>query len=52
VPVPGGRVAGNSLVWARLTFAPLVTTRIRVLVTRPVDAWSRITEVEAFEPAR
>ncbi len=47
--VPGGTVTNNNLVWRQLTFAPLATTKIRVLVTAVADGvWSRITEVEAY----
>src|SRR5262249_24210389 len=46
--VPGGAITNNNLVWRKVTFAPLATSRIRVLVSRSVDGWSRITEVEAY----
>jgi hypothetical protein len=47
--VPGGTVTNNSLVWRKFTFAPLATTKIRVVVTAAADGvWSRITEVEAY----
>ncbi|MBA2259336.1 MAG: S8 family serine peptidase [Acidobacteria bacterium] len=52
VPVPDGTITGNTLVWRQLTFAAITTTRIRVWVTRPVDVWSRITEIEAYESAQ
>jgi subtilisin family serine protease len=52
VVVPGGNVAGNNLVWRQFLFAPLTTTRIRVLVTSSADQWSRITEVEARGPGQ
>src|SRR5260221_9779934 len=47
--VPGGSVSGNALVWRQLTFAPLTTTKIRILITATGDAWSRLTEVEAYQ---
>jgi NedA-like, galactose-binding domain/F5/8 type C domain len=48
-PVPGGAVTNNNLVWRRLTFTALATSKIRVLVTETADGlWSRITEVEAY----
>jgi hypothetical protein len=46
--VPGGTIAGNTLVKRSVTFAPISTTKIRVYVTGTVDGWSRLTEVEAF----
>jgi subtilisin family serine protease len=46
--VPGGAVTGNNLVWRQFTFAPVTTSRIRVLVTNGLSAHSRITEVEAY----
>lgn len=46
--VPGGVVRGNTLVWKPVVFAPLTTSRIRVLVERARDASSRIVEVEAY----
>ena len=46
--VPGGTVSGNTLVWSRVTFAPLTTTRIRILITGALDTWSRVTEIEAY----
>jgi hypothetical protein len=49
--VPGGSITGNRQVWTRLTFPPFTTDRIRVLITRTADAWSRIVEVEAWSPA-
>ena len=49
--VPGGIVSGNTLVWRQLTFAPLTTTKIRVLITGTSDSWSRVTELEAYSQA-
>jgi hypothetical protein len=47
--VPGGAVTSNNLVWRQIQFAPLSTTKIRVLVNGSADAlWSRIAEVEAY----
>ena len=48
VTVPGGSVAGNNKVWRKFTFAPVTTTKIRVLVNGSLENFSRITEVEAF----
>lgn len=49
----GGR-AGNNKVWSRFTFAPVTTTKIRVLVGgAPTSGghYSRIVEVQAFGTA-
>jgi hypothetical protein len=43
-----GSVAGNNFVWRRVTFAPVTTTKIRVLVRGSLDGYSRLTEVEAY----
>ena len=51
VTVPGGNVTGNNKVWRRFTFSPITTTKIRVLTNASVDGYSRITEVEAYDPA-
>jgi RHS repeat-associated protein len=49
--VPGGNIAGNNLVWRRLTFAPITTDRIRVVVNGALETYSRIIEVEAWTAA-
>jgi len=46
--VPGGNVTGNNKVWKRITFAPITTTKIRVLTDGSPDGYSRLTEVEAW----
>ena len=46
--IPGTTVTGNNLVWRRLSFAAVATTRIRIVITGAMDAWSRIVEVEAW----
>lgn len=46
--VPGAGISGNNRVWRRFTFAPLTTTKIRVVVTGGLTGSSRLTEVEAF----
>jgi Bacterial Ig domain len=46
--VPSGVVTGNNLVWRQFLFADITTTRIRVLVNGALNAFSRITEVEAY----
>jgi hypothetical protein len=46
--VPGGSISGNTLVWRQLTFAPITTTAVRVLVTGALASYSRIVEIEAW----
>ena len=47
--VPGGSVTGNDRVIRKFTFAPVNTSRIRVVVTGGVDnAFARLVEVEAY----
>jgi peptidyl-Asp metalloendopeptidase len=46
--VPGGAIAGNRQVWRTVTFAPLTTTSIRILVTGALNSWSRVAEVEVY----
>ena len=46
--IPAGSVTGNNKVWRRFTFAPITTTKIRVLTNASGDGYSRITEVEAW----
>lgn len=46
---PGAGVASNNRVWRRVTFAPLTTDRIRLVVNGATDMWSRVVEVEAYE---
>jgi len=48
--VPGGTVAGNDKVWRKLTFAPLSTAKIRVVVSGARANYSRVAEVEAWGP--
>jgi hypothetical protein len=48
--VPGGAVRGNNLVWRRVTFPAVTTSRIRILAERAADGrLSRLVEIEAFE---
>src|SRR6185503_14617743 len=46
--VPGGSVSGNNKVWKKIAFAPLTTSKIRILINATVDGWSRVVEVEAW----
>jgi hypothetical protein len=46
--VPGGVITNNNLVWRRVTFAPVVTDRIRVHITGALNGYSRVVELEAW----
>jgi sirohydrochlorin ferrochelatase len=47
--VPGGAVTGNNLVKRKFLFTPIVTDKIRVLVSNSADSYySRVVEIEAF----
>ena len=46
--VPGGAVVGNNKVWVKLTFPPVTTTRMRVVVNAGLSGYSRIVEFEAW----
>jgi uncharacterized protein (TIGR03790 family) len=47
--VPGATITGNSLVWRAITFSPVTTQTIRVLITGTPDGYySRVTEIEAY----
>jgi hypothetical protein len=48
VPVPDGTIANNTLVWRRIVFLPLITTKIRVHITAALNGNSRMMEVEAW----
>ena len=49
--VPGGSVTGNNRVWRRFTFAPVSTSRLRVLVLDAAGSYSRMAELEAYSTA-
>jgi len=47
--VPGGSISGNNLVWRKLTFSAITTSKIRVMVTAAAtDGVARIAEIEAW----
>jgi hypothetical protein len=46
--IPGGSITGNNLVWKKITFSSLTTTKIRVMANAASDGVCRIVEVEAF----
>ena len=50
VNIPGGSITGNNLVWRKVTFTPITTNKIRVVVNAAVDGVARISEVEAWTP--
>lgn len=51
VTVPGGSVSGNNKVWRKFTFSNISTSKIRVYINAVPDAWSRVVEIQAFEPS-
>ena len=46
--VPAGAITNNNLVWRKVTFTPITTTKIRVFVTSALNGYSRMVEVEAW----
>ncbi len=48
VTAPGGSITASNKVWKKVSFAPLTTSKIRVLINATADNWSRIVEVEAW----
>lgn len=48
LPVPGGVVTNNSLVWRKALFAPIVTSKIRIFITAALNGYARVMEVEAW----
>ena len=46
--VPGGVVSGNNKVWRQIQFAPVTTSKVRVLCTAGLANAARIVEVEAW----
>jgi PKD repeat protein len=48
VAVPNGNIANNNKVVTRITFAPITTTRIRVVVNAALANYSRIVELEVW----
>jgi hypothetical protein len=41
-------VTGNNKAWRQFLFAPVTTTRIRVVITNSRNNWSRLVELEAW----
>jgi hypothetical protein len=46
--VSGGSITGNNLVWKKLNFTAITTSKIRVVANAAVDGVTRIVEVEAW----
>jgi hypothetical protein len=46
--VPGGTIPDNNLVWRKVTFAPITTTKVRVFITAFLNGYSRVMELEAW----
>ena len=51
VTIPGGSVTGNNKVWRRFTFSQITTSKIRVWINAVPDSWSRVVEIQAYEPS-
>ena len=49
--LPGGSVTGNNKVWRKFLFNPIATSRVRLLVTKGMNNYSRLIEIEAYESA-
>jgi hypothetical protein len=48
--VPGGSITANDRVWRQIRFAPIVTSKIRIVVHDGAAGYSRVVEVEALTP--
>ncbi|MGH9931723.1 MAG: RHS repeat-associated core domain-containing protein, partial [Pyrinomonadaceae bacterium] len=48
VTIPGGNFSGNNLVWRKVSFPAVTTTKIRVTVAATADGVARLMEVEAW----
>lgn len=48
ITVPGGSVTGNLRVWRKITFSPITTDRVRVLINAAKSTASTVVELEAF----
>src|SRR6266480_6765563 len=49
--VSGGTITGNNLVWKKVNFTVVTTSKIRVIANAAVDGIARIAEVEAWGSA-
>lgn len=48
--LPGGVITGNNLVRRSITFPPLTTSKLRLVVTNGGEGHSRLVELEALSP--
>lgn len=48
VDLPNGTITGNNLVWRQISFPPVSTSNIRIVVNGALSSSSRIVEVEAY----
>jgi RHS repeat-associated protein len=48
ITVPNGQVTGNNRVWKQITFSPIATNKIKVIISGSADGYSRLAEVEAW----
>ncbi|MEK6288884.1 MAG: RHS repeat-associated core domain-containing protein, partial [Acidobacteriota bacterium] len=48
--VTDGVVTGNNKVWRKFSFSNITTDQIRVRVTSALASYSRVTEIEAYQP--
>jgi hypothetical protein len=46
--VSGGAIVGNTLVWRQITFAPITTTKIRLVINSAVSTYAGLAELEAW----
>ncbi|MBV9217545.1 MAG: hypothetical protein JO053_15365, partial [Acidobacteria bacterium] len=49
--VPGGSITNNNKVWVQVGFTAIATSKIRILVNNALAAYSRVTELEAWQTA-
>jgi YD repeat-containing protein len=49
--VAGGSVTGNNLVWKKISFTTVTTSKIRVVANAAVDGIARVAELEAWGTA-
>ena len=48
VLIPGGNIRGNTLVWCKVSFSPITTSKIRIIPITSRDGWIRVVELEAW----
>jgi RHS repeat-associated protein len=49
--VPNGQVTGNNKVWKQISFSPITTSKMKIVITGTADSYSRLAEVEAWGTA-